>query len=102
MSSFTARAAGRRAKTLTNSGKTSQNAHQWRHGALKIAYLDPDVLKWTIQARHQEFLHRRGGGRQAGQNAHQWRGGAVFPSYSYSWERAFISLFKNNSKLDFF
>jgi hypothetical protein len=64
-------------------------------------YLDPDVLERTIQARHQELLHRRGGGRQAGQNAHQWRCGAVIPSRSYSWERAFISLIENNTKLDF-
>ncbi len=115
------RAAERKVKPLTNGGgQTSQNAHQWRHGALKlpsltlspwvdypgaprwvpslpglrrssrskrspmevwrranmpkrstmtacsteITFLDHDDLKWTIQARHKEFIHRRSGSRQ--------------------------------------
>jgi hypothetical protein len=60
---------------LYSGEQTGQNAHQWRHEALIIAFdtLTLMSLKRTIQARHQEFLHRRGGGSQAGQNAHQWR-----------------------------
>jgi hypothetical protein len=68
MTSFTATATGWWATTLTNgivaAGNYKRSTMTGR--STDIIFLDPDVLEWTVQAYHQELLHRWGGGRQTG------------------------------------